>query len=324
MSICIPTYNRVRQVTNCVKRIVSGCRSNEIEILVNDNASTDETEKEIRKIKDSRLRYYRNDKNLGIAGNVLKVAERAKGDFIFIHWDDDFIELDAIPWILRTLKKSRNLNQILGKIEDGSGGIYWSCKGLCGDCEDRIFKPCPESWEKLFFSYFHGGGRILRKKSINLNYAKKFVESAFSPYMHMILAVHPILSGDTLCTSRTLYYKIGERSKSAGHLIKGRPYWHPESIPQQFIDRIKIIYDITNNIKVRRALLKRQREYAAYLLLKTLYDSWTFRGTLTPFFQMFPRILNIKEISRSPEFWMHLLWKPINNLIFKPILKHNK
>jgi hypothetical protein len=137
----------------------------------------------------------------------------------------------------------------------------------------------------------------------------------------MILAVHPVLTGDTLCTSRTLYYKIGERSNSAGHLILGRPYWHPESIPQQFIDRIKIIYDVTDDIKVRRALLKRQREYAAYLLLKTLYESWSFRSTLTPFFRMFPRILNIKEISGSPQFWMHLLWKPIKNLIFRSILK---
>ena len=135
----------------------------------------------------------------------------------------------------------------------------------------------------------------------------------------MILAVHPILSGDTLCTSRTLYYKIGERSKSAGHLIRGRPYWHPESIPQQFIDRI--IYDVTDDIKVQRALFKKQREYAAYLLLKTLYESWTFSRTFAPFFQMLTRILSIKVISRSPEFWMYLLWKPINNLIFKPILK---
>ena len=321
MSICIPTYNRVQEVTNCVKRIVSGCTSEEIEIVVSDNASMDETEKEIRKIKDPRLKYYRNDKNLGIAGNVLKMVERANSEFIFIHWDDDFIELDAIPWILETLKKSKNLNQILGKIENGYGGIYWSCKILCGDCEDKIFKPCPESWEKLFFSYSHGGGRILRKKSIDLKYAEKFIESALSPYMHLILAIHPSLYGDTLCTSKTLYYKISERSKSVGHLIQGRPYWHPISTAERFSDRIRIIYDVVDNIKVQRVLLKKQREFAAYKLLKSFSDSWVYSRSLKPFFLFLTRILNIKEISRSPEFYLDILRKTINSILFKSIIK---
>lgn len=321
LSICIPTYNRVERLIDIVQRISSNCSSKEIEILVNDNASTDGTEKEIAKIKDTRLKYYKNKKNLGIAGNLIKSVERAKGDFIYIHWDDDFIELDAIPWILKTIKNNKNINQILGRIEESSGEDYWSFQELDGDCTDRILKPCPESCVRLFFAYDHGGGRILRKKSINLDYAKKFLKSTHAPYMHMILAIHPVLTGDTLCTSRTLYYKIGKRTKSVGHLVKSRPYWHPISSAERYKDRIQMINDVIGDIKVQKALLKKMRHHAAFKLFKTLrYDCISARSFI-PFFQYFTRILSIKEISGSPEFWLYTFLKGFDNLLFKSFAK---
>jgi glycosyltransferase involved in cell wall biosynthesis len=52
------------------------CWSQEIEIVVSDNASIDETRDVIRKIGDPRIKYYRNEKNLGFDANVLKLVER--------------------------------------------------------------------------------------------------------------------------------------------------------------------------------------------------------------------------------------------------------
>jgi glycosyltransferase involved in cell wall biosynthesis len=317
LSICIPTYNRVERLIDIVQRIVSNCSSTEIEIIVNDNASTDGTEKEIAKIKDKRLKYYKNKKNLGIAGNLFKLVERAKGDFLYIHWDDDYMEVDAIPWILKTIKANKDINQILGRIEDSSRENYWSCKELGHNCTDRILKPYPESWVKLLFTYGHGGGRILRKDSINLNYAKRFTESALSPFMHSILAVHPVLTGSTLCTSRTLYYKTSERIESIGHLVKNHPYWNPISSAERFKDRIQIVYDVIEDINARRGLFRKLRSYAAYKLLKTLYESLIHYKSFTPFFQFLTRILSIKEISGSPEFWLYTFLKGSDSLLFK-------
>lgn len=321
LSICIPTYNRVESLIDIVQRISSNCSSKEIEILVNDNASTDGTEKEISKIKDTRLKYYKNEKNLGIAGNLLKVVERAKGDFLYIHWDDDYMELDAIPWILKIIKDNDSINQIMGRIEESSGEEYWSCKELGEDCEDKILKPCPESWVKLLFTYGHGGGRILRKDSINLDYAKRFMGKPLSPFMHSILAVYPVLTGSTLCTSRTLYYKTSERSDSVGHLVKNRPYWHPISYVERFKDRIQITYDVIQDAEAQRAIFRKFSRYAAYILLKTLQESLIYRRSFTPFFQFFKRILSIKEISGLPEFWLYIFLKGFYNLLFKSIDK---
>ncbi len=319
LSICILTYNRVERVTNCVKRIVSECKSDEIEILVGDNASSDGTEEAIAKIKDARLRYYKNKSNLGIAGNLLKIVKEAKGDFIYIHWDDDLMELSVIPWLLETIKKNPSLNQILGRIEESSGRTYWSCKNICENCGDKLIKPSFKSWKMLFFSYSHGGARILRKASINLNYAKNFLESIISPYMHQVLAIHPVLTGDTLCTSKTLYYYKGSLSESAGHFIKGKPYWDASAKVNQLKDKLKIYNDIINEVALRNTALKnfteaqlsdfrktlfdKQRKHTAESLINLLFSSFS------SFLEALPRVLKSRDISRSYTFWKHLLKK---------------
>ena len=317
LTICIPTYNRVERVTNCVRRIVSECKSDEIEILVGDNASTDGTEEEIAKIKDSRLRYYKNKSNLGIAGNLLKIIKEANGDFIYIHWDDDLMELSTIPWILETIKKNQSLNQILGKIDRGAGNIYWSCEKVCKDCEDKLLKPCFKSWEMLFFSYDHGGARIFRKDSINLEYAEKFLKRPISPYIHQVLAIFPVLTGATLCTSKIIYHIESISRDSSGHRVKGVPYWHSLSKLNRRIDRIKIINDITNEIvfqipvsenfdrlelgRFRKNLLNKQRKKIAGELVNLLYNSFGL------FLETLPRILKSRDISKSYTFWKYLL-----------------
>ena len=318
LSICIPTYSRVDEVTNSVKRIISGCSSDEIEIVVSDNASTDGTEKEIAKIKDPRVKYYRNKRNLGIGGNVLKVIERARGDFIFIHWDDEYIELSLIPWLLEVIKNTKNINQILGTVRQ-SGEVWWSCKKvLCDEGKEEILEPGPESFGRLLFSYYHGGGRILRKESINLDYAWKFINTPLYPYMHQIIEVYPVLTGSTLCTNRTLYHHVKkQKDDSAGHLFKGRPYWGHLNRLQQLKVRIKIINDITRKKKDQKVLINRQRDYAASLFFDSFYKSLFRYKSLNHFLDIFQRILHEKIISRHPIFWLRILQTGMYDLLMK-------
>jgi abequosyltransferase len=57
-----------------------------IEIIVGDNASTDATIRMLQDYqqRDSRLRYFRNEVNIGADRNLLKALELAKGDYCWI------------------------------------------------------------------------------------------------------------------------------------------------------------------------------------------------------------------------------------------------
>ena len=57
-----------------------------VEIILGDKASTDATIRMLQDYQqsDSRLRYFRNEVNIGADRNLLKALELAKGDYCWI------------------------------------------------------------------------------------------------------------------------------------------------------------------------------------------------------------------------------------------------
>ena len=51
LSICIPTYNRSGYLEQCLESIVHQERFDEIEVIISDNCSTDDTEAVCKKYK---------------------------------------------------------------------------------------------------------------------------------------------------------------------------------------------------------------------------------------------------------------------------------
>jgi glycosyltransferase involved in cell wall biosynthesis len=295
LSICIPTYNRSRLLSECIKQIIL-CPSQEIEIVISDDGSTDGTKEVVKKIGDSRIKYYRNDKNLGYPANILKLVERAAGDFLLFISDEDRVAVKEIPWILKTIKRNKNISQILGTTGDRRPGY----KKIYKTYEDKILKAGHHSLTKLFWDHSHGTGIILKKQALNLNQAKKYLKTALAPYMDLILQSQTMIAGDVLCTSRILYY-VGEiQLKSRLPLFQGKPYYHPVNRAYQLKERIKLIYDIANKKPTQKALLNKERERAALLLLGTLKTSF---GS---FIEILPLVLKTKELSKSPLFWIDI------------------
>lgn len=103
LSICIPTYNRSRflstLLTSLVTQIDASGRAEEIEVLVSDNASTDDTAAIAAKYQGA-IRYWRNDENIGPDANFLKLFGEAQGRYIWLPGDDDTVREDTLNYIL--------------------------------------------------------------------------------------------------------------------------------------------------------------------------------------------------------------------------------
>ncbi len=98
VSVCIPAYNSAALVGDAVRSVLAQDFA-DYELLVVDNASSDATGDVIRGFADPRVRYSRNDRNLGFAGNLNRCLELAAGDSVAFLCADDF----WLPGALRRL-----------------------------------------------------------------------------------------------------------------------------------------------------------------------------------------------------------------------------
>ena len=110
LSICIPTYNRDAFLSETIQSVVSQA-TDEIELVISDNASTDNTQEIVARFQKQfpLIRYSRHNINQGIDRNALRVVEMATGEFCWFLGSDDQLEPEAIPKILELLKKYPNL-----------------------------------------------------------------------------------------------------------------------------------------------------------------------------------------------------------------------
>lgn len=111
VSIIIPTYNMAKFLEKAISSAINQTYKN-IEIIVIDNCSTDETEILIQEFKDLRLKYVRNVKNLGATTNFNKGISLANGEFIKFLEADDILVNNCIEHLVREFKNDLEIGMI--------------------------------------------------------------------------------------------------------------------------------------------------------------------------------------------------------------------
>ena len=111
LTIAIPTYNRAAKLDKQLAWAVNAIdgRWDEVELIVSDNASPDETPAVCEKWKarsHGNLRVQRQQSNVGLVRNVLACINAARGDFVWVVGDDDTIYDNALDWVLQELRSN--------------------------------------------------------------------------------------------------------------------------------------------------------------------------------------------------------------------------
>jgi len=90
ISIIIPAYNAEKYIEKCLDSIINQTKK-ELEIIVVNDGSTDNTESIVKNYKDKRIKYFKN-KNQGIGKTRNFGIEKATGKYIMFIDSDDYIE----------------------------------------------------------------------------------------------------------------------------------------------------------------------------------------------------------------------------------------
>lgn len=123
VSICIPTYNRARYLRCLLEDIGAnaGALKHAYEIVISDNASTDDTQSMVGEFKGKLpIRYIRRDKNYGGDNNAMYVKTLALGTFQLYVADDDTLIFPAVNSVIDRMLADASLGVVFApwKIHD--------------------------------------------------------------------------------------------------------------------------------------------------------------------------------------------------------------
>ena len=104
VSILIPVYNREILIGDCIQSALEQTFT-DFEIVLVDNASTDNTWAICQQfaLRDSRIRVFRNETNVGPVRNWIRCVQKARGEYSKMLFSDDLIEAECVERLLLPL-----------------------------------------------------------------------------------------------------------------------------------------------------------------------------------------------------------------------------
>ena len=125
LSILITAYNTEKFIRKCISSINAQNWGGEMEILVCDDGSTDDTFKNI----PSSAIIIKNDKNRGIAYSFNRLAKMATGDYIFFMGSDDYLTGNYFHYAYNEITKNGyELVYTNMRVENDNGEYIGECK----------------------------------------------------------------------------------------------------------------------------------------------------------------------------------------------------
>ena len=93
VTVGIPTFNSGQKISNALRSVLEQNYPN-LEVIISDNCSTDDTREVCKALMDenSSVKYFRQPRNLGVMGNFEFVLHQATGDYFMWLCDDDALE----------------------------------------------------------------------------------------------------------------------------------------------------------------------------------------------------------------------------------------
>jgi len=120
LSVVITAYNTESYIQKCISSIISQNWQGEMEILICDDGSDDNTFGKIP-INLPNVHAIRNEKNIGISKSINKLFEMARGEYLFFMGSDDYLTGNYFEFAFYELQKGYEAVYTNMQIEDERG-----------------------------------------------------------------------------------------------------------------------------------------------------------------------------------------------------------
>jgi glycosyltransferase involved in cell wall biosynthesis len=141
LSICIATYNRADFIGETLDSVISQL-SDEVEIVVVDGASTDNTQTVMEEYaaKCPGLRYIRLPRKGGVDQDFCKAVDYANGEYCWLFSDDDLFKPGAVQRVLQELRNNHSLVIVNANVMNRDFSVEFQ-PSMLNNTEDEIYQP---------------------------------------------------------------------------------------------------------------------------------------------------------------------------------------
>lgn len=195
LTIAIPTYNGSKTIGDMLDLLLPQI-TNEVELIISDNASTDTTCDIINNYikKGYAINYLYNSTNIGPDANFLKCLLAGNGKYVWLLSDDDIAIENSVRNILNYIKNNQDVDLIYLTTRDFRG--KYICIEDCEVHEPEVLEDLVTNDKKKFIKYagyywgFMSSFICKRENVININCPEAFFGTYWlQSYIHALCCV---------------------------------------------------------------------------------------------------------------------------------------
>lgn len=137
VSVCIPIFNGAAYVQDAVDSVFQQ-EYQDFEIVIVDNCSADETEALVKKLsaQSEKIRFFKNKQNIGLAGNLNKCLEHARGEYIKYLLVDDLLLPGCLKQMATVLDNQPAISLVCGgRYSINNNGMTFSLRYYAKDSQ---------------------------------------------------------------------------------------------------------------------------------------------------------------------------------------------
>ncbi len=124
IQVYILTYNRPEYLTQAIQSVLNQSYDN-FSVIVSDNSTNDETEKQLQSFHHPKLTYIRRIPSTPSLDHYRTVLSEASSDYFMIFHDDDIMEPDCLRILSAELNESPS-----AAAAAGNANVFWDSKSI--------------------------------------------------------------------------------------------------------------------------------------------------------------------------------------------------
>lgn len=234
ISVIVPTYNSWKTLGGCIDSILKQTLK-PLEVIIVDNASTDETEEEIKKLtinhRQLTIKYSKNRKNLGVTGGRncgIKEASK-KSDYLFFFDHDMVADKKMLEELVKVAEMDKSIGIVTPKIyyfsnrkkiwSSGTGINLWTGQVLFRGGEDT------GQYDKVEEVQVAPAAMLVKRQVIKK--IKRFDDKYFATFEDTDFCFRAKRAGfkTYYAPNAVAYHKIPEDAKEEAERLLSRAYF---------------------------------------------------------------------------------------------------